>query len=169
MTASALELDPEKGGGHDVPLRREGRIVFRRLGKASAASVGGVSTHHEQFRDHAVERFVVAQRIVEKPAERPSAVERGIDQRGVLREGVQPDAHLMIRPAFIGQQPVDDLAALVRVGVREKCPNLIGSRRQADGVEINAAKKCRIGGEGRLGEPGGIHGRRWPCGTVANP
>ena len=109
--------------------------------RQTAVSYTHLDVYKRQLRDHAVERLVITQGIVQKPAKRPGAVERSIEQGGVLRENIHPAAHVVIRTAFIGEQPVDQLGALVRIGVGEKRLRFVRGRRQTDRVQIDAPEK----------------------------
>ena len=47
-------------------------------------------------------------------------------------------------PPVVGQEPGDELFALVRARVVDKGFDLIGSWKQTDGVEINTAREQTI-------------------------
>lgn len=150
------------------PLAAKG-ASFSAASAKPALPGGGVSAHHQQFRDEAVERFAVAQGVEEEPAEGARAVQRGIDERRILGEEVEPIAHQVIDPAFVGQQAVDDPGAFVGRGVGEKGAHVVGSGRQADGVEKHAAEEGRVAGDRGLCQRFGCSRRGRPLGAAANP
>ena len=65
------------------------------------AAAPDIAAHHHQFRDHAVDALAVAQRIEQEPPKRSCAVERGVDERRIFREHIEPVGHLVFRTACV--------------------------------------------------------------------
>jgi hypothetical protein len=96
--------------------------------------------------------LVVAQGVVEKPAKRTGAVERGIDEGGILREHIQPVGHLVIGVASSSASSGRSGGCVCQPRVVEKGAGFLGGGRHADDVEVDAAEKRRVAGDGSFRE-----------------
>ena len=141
VATRALQLDPQKRGRDNVAFGGEGSVVFGSHREPGAAAFVLTAAHQDQFGYKPVERFAVAQRVVEEKAERAGAALRLIQERRVFGEKIEPLADEVIGAALVVQQQLDRGCAFVRIFVGEKREDLGLGRRNADGVERDAAEE----------------------------
>ena len=147
----------------------EGSVVFGSHREPGAAAFVLTATHQDQFGHKPVDRFAVAQRVVEKEAEWPGAALRLIQERRVLGEEIEPLADEVIGATLVVQQLLDRDRSFVRVFVGEKREDLGLSRRNPDGVERDAAEEGFVGDQIRRSNFVKCDGPSRPFGTGIDP
>ena len=167
VAARALHFHAQECGADDDALGRHRHVVLRGDAEPGRPAEPFAAFHPQQFGDEQVERLVVDEGFVQPPAEGAGVVERGVDQVGVLGEDVQPVAHLVIGPARIAQQPVDDPGAPVGRGIPAEGGDLGLGGDDADGIEGHPAQEGEVRGQRREFEARNVQIR--PRGALLDP
>jgi hypothetical protein len=121
----------------------------------------------EEFGDHQIEGFVIEERLVDPPTERPGIVQRGVEDVRVFGEDILPVAHPVISGAWISEEAVDQASAFGGVLVREEGFDLGFGGDDAEGVEGDSSQEGEVVGEG--GEGGWERTELGPDGTFVDP
>ena len=135
MTPSTLQFDAQKRIRHDLAFRGIRSIVVTGNAKARTSTFMRAATELDQFRDHAIERLVVAQRVVQEPAEWTGCVQAGVHQCGIFSQNILPITDPVICKALIGQQSIDQFRSLVASFVMQKLACFLFGRRNSHRVQ----------------------------------